>query len=234
MTKRSAWPIFSNTMSDECVVTVLVPGRKPSDVYKTSKKILKAQSPYFESLIDLSDNGNIKLQIEFLEGYASESILQLVAVAPGARVEQILTYPFLNKLFLKSNADRLSTIWMLLHKWDLHILIQHLKREVHAQLFDGDYIQMLEIMKMETMISPQNEELFFESCYGLGVARDVHQPARNDALYEELTWQENKTPIWDAQCNKLRGLVTRPPLSHCRSSEGWMQTFPCFRFDSTK
>lgn len=184
-----------------------------SILFETSEKILQVQSTFFGALLEATspdDKGTKVLTFEV--NAAAEAILPLVAMPPSVSIPTVLSYPGLNGEFCEKNAKILSEIWKLLHQWGLDILIQRFKRELHEQLFSSKAIRMHEIMKMETMIAPQNEARFFESCYLAALVRDVYS-----IHGDSEGWQKKETPIWCEETkNRLRSVITQYP---CRPSD---------------
>ncbi len=202
-------------------------------VYHTTHEILFAQSKFFEAVFEASTDGSIELRVPQAHMHAARRVLEHVAVCPKSEhspVEQVLIYPSIDNMFQKEL--NLSTAWLLMHQWGLHFMIQAFKYRIHANLFTNRNIRMLDIMDMETKITPQHESFFFESCYGIGLARDVYRDTESETLdwdiLSEVQWQTLSTPIWDAKQSELRKTITQFGLRR-NSSEHWREKFPCFQ-----
>lgn len=201
--------------------------------YQTSLDILKAQSAFFDALSMASPSDTLELHVDHREANAAKAILDVVALPPGTPLEVIMIYPQVNHAFIKKNASELALIWRFLHAWDLRLLTQVFKHTIHANLYDERAIIMDEIMKMEVIISPQREELFFSSCYGLGLARDIYTNWTffQDMPDREKYWQRQSTPIWSSIATKLREDLTIPSGLTALDSKAthFRKLFPCFR-----
>ncbi len=186
----------------------------PSIIFETSEKILQAQSTFFGALLEATspDDKGTKVLTFDVHAAGAGAVMSVVAMPASASIPAVLSYPGVNGEFCEKNACFLSEMWKLMHQWGLDILIQRFKRELHEQLFSSKAIRMHEIMKMETMIAPQNEARFFESCYLAGLVRDVYS-IRGDSE----GWQKKETPIWCEETkNRLRSVITQYP---CRPSD---------------
>lgn len=195
--------------------------------YKTHKKILSTQSPFFTALLDDNEDGVIRLDAD--EWLAAKEVLNMVAMAPDTSPDLVISYPGLTVDFLESKAELLPNMWKLMHKWCLMVMIQRLKREIHANLFESQQLCASDLMVMETAISPQTNELFFKSCYGIALARTVFGYLNsNHRAGRDWNWQEEKSsPIWNSYSTELRKIVTRPTDERTHQSY-WVKVFPCF------
>lgn len=220
-------------MDDECKLHLIWDDWSVYE-YKTSMRILSAQSAFFQALTDASDNKTLILRMKNVDELESaRQMLSLVAVPPNTNIEQILSYPFLDSLFIDRCAGfefRLYHIWRLLHKWLLNVMLQRFKYELHARLFSNGCIDMTEIKKMETAIYPQHDTVFFRSCYAIGLARDAYGLRTQMLSDAEKNWQTVETPVWQSEAAQLREIITkyRDPKYRDKASY-WTNIFPCFQ-----
>lgn len=201
--------------------------------FQTSATILSSQSPFFGSLVPTLEDGTPVKSISDIDAKSWDAVavlLSLVAADPTTPSDLVLSYPHITAKFLETHAEHLPVMWKYMHAWGLSVMIQRLKREICACLFVNFEIRVQDLMEMETSIQNPLHERFFESCYGIALARVVYNHSYNHRKrgVEEI-WQNKETPIWSRRQHDLRALITRGvPVQHRSDSEFWVQQFPCF------
>lgn len=198
--------------------------------YKTDKNILSTQSSFFAALLDDNEDGIVRLDgLSVQEWPAAIEVLSMVALSSDTPPDLVISYPGLTTELLEAKAVLLPNMWILMHKWCLTVMIQRLKREIHANLFESREVCASDLMVMETAISPQTNEIFFKSCYGIALARTVFgytNTTQRAGL--DWNWQEKTiSPVWNSNCTDLRKIVTQP-ADEKNKQKYWIKVFPCF------
>lgn len=190
-------------------------------VYKTSSSILKAQSQFFSAMLDIDQNA---IQVTYdsfcVESNAALHILNIVALPKGTPIGEVLAYRFPENVFML-HAGYLASIWTLLHRWRLDILVERFKQQIHERLFASDTLTAKALIEMENAIHPSCHESFFYQCAGIVLARRVfsHRPSSSPTFNE--SWDDCKSAVWTKHGTELRKIVTNTGYNDRNRGDYW-------------
>jgi len=198
--------------------------------WKTSKSLLSAQSSYFGAVLQAVTPTETRVVLEETPSFATRIILDLVALPKGTKVEQVLTYPFTDAWFDDSKAvQEYQTVWKTMHKWQLWVMIERFKQEIHRRLFKNRCISASTLICMENAVNPNPDDHFFRQCAAIIIARKLFiRPYSNENPHLDSKWDESTSAVWIKYGNEIRKQVMDIPCYGVErdSPQLWQRTFP--------